>query len=53
MKKLFLILACSSLGIMGLNAQVQLVKEVEKDLAGATDYPALREKLKPAFENLV
>ena len=51
MKKLFLILACSSLGIMGLNAQVQLVKEVEKDLAGATDYPALREKLKPAFEN--
>ena len=36
---------------MGLNAQTQLVKDVEKDLAGSTDYAAMREKLKPAFEN--
>lgn len=48
MKKLFLMLACSSMCIMGMNAQEKLVKEVEKEI-GAAKYATLREKLKPAF----
>lgn len=51
MKKLFLILACSSFGIMSINAQQSIVKEVEKDLVGSTDYAAMRAKLQPALEN--
>ena len=48
MKKLFLMLACSSMCIMGMNAQEKLVKEVEKEI-GAAKYATLSEKLKPAF----
>lgn len=51
MKKLFLILACSSFGLMSINAQQSIVKEVEKDLVGSTDYAAMRAKLQPALEN--
>lgn len=51
MKKLFLILAFTSFSLMSMNAQLQLVSEVEKDIEGSNDYAALREKLKPAFSN--
>ena len=42
-------LACSSLCLMSVNAQEQLVKEVEKEIESTSDYAALRNKLKPAF----
>ncbi len=50
MKKLFLVLACASLSLMGANAQEKLVKSVEKDIKVASpDYKAARTKLKPAL----
>lgn len=49
MKKLFLMLACSSLCYIGMNAQEQLVKEVEKEVESASDFAALRAKLAPAL----
>ena len=49
MKKLFLMLACSSLCYFGMNAQEQLVKEVEKEVDASNNYAALRTKLAPAF----
>ena len=48
MKKLFLMLACSSMCLMSLNAQEKLVKEVEKEI-GSVKCETLREKLQPAF----
>ena len=53
MKKLFLILACTSVGLMSVNAQESIVKEVEKELVTSTDYAGLRSKLQPALENEV
>ena len=49
MKKLFLMLACSSMCVMGMNAQEQLVKEVEKELETSKNFVALRTKLQPAL----
>ena len=49
MKKLFLMLACSSLCCSFLNAQESLVKDVEKQIETSSDYAAMRTKLAPAF----
>ena len=50
MKKLFVVLACASLCLMGANAQEALVKSVEKDIKmSSPDFNAARTKLKPAF----
>lgn len=49
MKKLFLMLACSSLCFSFLNAQESLVKEVEKEIETTKDYAAMRTKLAPAL----
>lgn len=42
-------LACSSLCYIGMNAQEQLVKEVEKEIEATSDYDALRKKIAPAL----
>ncbi len=50
MKKLFLTLACTSLCFSAINAQIDLVKKVDKGISASNpNYQVLRESLKPAL----
>ena len=50
MKKLFLALACTSLCFSAINAQIDLVKKVDKGISSSNpNYQVLRESLKPAL----
>ena len=49
MKKLFLTLACTSLCFSAINAQIDIVKKVDKGISASNpNYQVLREALKPA-----
>lgn len=52
MKKLFLTLACTSLCFSAINAQIDLVKKVDKGISASNpNYEVLRESLKPALND--
>ncbi len=52
MKKVFLTLACTSLCFSAVNAQIDLVKKVDKGVGASNpNYQVLRESLKPALSD--